>query len=142
MKHMVFLSLIVCLCGCGNPNNSAKNNAAPVIGREFAANDLEKFVKDIKESEAIPAESRGLPDEELSFAQLFARCLDKYTLTICDYYQIDLERFYANPSEENLQACMTPRTDVVYILAWEQGVLRSRLLAKKTRVRARGRFMW
>ncbi|MDY4044317.1 MAG: hypothetical protein SOY65_11020 [Marinifilaceae bacterium] len=129
MKFYYIILAAALLYACNNPEVNNSDYAIEKLGKPIGEQQ-EKIVQDLKTLFAVPEESRSNSAMMSSFSRQFATYIDDYQLQQFDYYDFDLERFYNDPSEENLQKCLIPREEL-FLVATKEGRAEYNVTVKK-----------
>ena len=130
MKQSIFIGIALLALACSDPKiNEEKQYSFSEI-TENLGSEYDQMLAEIKaygKSLVQTNDARSVQTDP--FYQFFAT-MDEYEYARIPIYKLDLEKFYENPSEENLQEYMFP-TDEMMLAAMKNGKMGMRIFAEK-----------
>lgn len=129
MKLHLTLILALLSFSCTEQKTSVKEKfSIQEISTELG-DKYDDIVSDLKARYVSNSDSRSSNDMRSPLRRFMSE-IDKYKLSTLSYYRFDHEKFYEDPSEENLQSCMVP-LDKLNIIAERNGEVEWRLVVEK-----------
>lgn len=131
MKKYTLIYLALITFSCSEPKQVAVNQySLQDISTNLEDEKYKTIVNNLKAFYITGNETRSFGQGHTNLTEKFVSEIDKYELATFSYYQFDNKKFYDNPSEENLQACMFP-LDKLNIIAFRDGKPELRVIVEQ-----------